>query len=345
MKNNESAKGGGVGMVLGSALAVSMAVAALSAPVQASEVKWDLSVDGKPRAFTANVEALAAEVDRLSGGEFQIKVHFGGALAPARETLDGIKIGAFDAGEFCATYHPGKNPGLMGLSLPFLPILNLEEQQEVLETFLGSEAIRGELAQWNAVPVMGALVPRYEIMGKGKPPLEMEDWNGRRLSAPVGLAAVMETFGTITIYQPAGETYGALDRGVTDAVGMPYSYAFSAYKIQEISDWYTTNLALGSTGCLVVANTASWESLPEKFKAILEEAKLTAYEEQRAAYEDADDANVTAFAEAGLTEVTYTDEQRAGLTAAAKPIWDAWVKEVTEEHGLPGAELLDLLTN
>lgn len=345
MKNNECAKGGGVGMVLGSALAVSMAVAALSAPVQASEVNWDLSVVGKPRAFTANVETLAAEVDRLSGGEFQIKVHFGGALAPSRETLDGLKIGAFDAGVFCAAWHPGKTPGLMGLSLPFLPILNLDEQQGALEAFLGNAAIRGELAQWNTVPVMGTLVPRYEIMGKGKPPLTMEDWNGRRLSAPAGLAAVMETFDTITTMQPAAETYGALDRGVVDAVGMPYSYAFSAYKIQEISDWYTTNLALGSTGCLVVANTASWEALPEKFQAILEEAKSAAYEAQRAAYEGADEANVTAFAEAGLTEVTYTDEQRAALTASAKPIWDAWAKEVTEEHGLPGAELLDLLTN
>jgi len=345
MRNNEHKKRGAVGAVLGSALAVSMAVAGLSAPAQASEVNWDLSIVGKPRAFTANVEALAAEVDRLSGGEFKIKVHFGGALAPSRETLDGLKIGAFDAGVFCAAWHPGKTPGLMGLSLPFLPILNLEEQEHTLETFLGNASIRDELAKWNSYPVMGTLVPRYEIMGKGKPPLTMEDWEGRRLSAPAGLAAAMETLGTITTMQPAAETYGALDRGVVDMVGMPFTYAFSAYKIQEISDWYTSNLALGSTGCLVAANKASWENLPEKYQAMLEAAKPAAYAAQRAAYEGADGVNVGAFAEAGLTKITYTDDQRAAITASAQPIWDAWVKEVSEEHGLPGAELLGLLAN
>ncbi|MBL4873537.1 MAG: TRAP transporter substrate-binding protein DctP, partial [Rhodobacteraceae bacterium] len=319
-------------------LTVSVAVVGFSAPAQSAEVNWDLSIVGKPRAFTANVEALAAEVDRLSGGEFKIKVHFGGALAPSRETLDGLKIGAFDAGVFCAAWHPGKTPGLMGLSLPFLPILNLNEQEQTLEAFLDNPAIRSELAKWNTVPVMGTLVPRYEIMGKGKPPLTMEDWKGRRLSAPAGLAAAMETLGAITAMQPAAETYGALDRGVVDMVGMPYTYAFSAYKIQEISDWYTSNLALGSTGCLVAANKESWEELPEEFQAMLEEAKP-------AAYEGADDANVSAFEEAGLTNITYTDEQRATISASAQPIWDAWVKEVTDEHGLPGAELLGILTD
>ena len=345
MENKECKKSGGVGAALRAAFAVSVAVVGFGAPVQAAEVNWDLSIVGKPRAFTANVEALAAEVDRLSGGEFKIKVHFGGALAPSRETLDGLKIGAFDAGVFCAAWHPGKTPGLMGLSLPFLPILNLDEQEHTLEAFLGNAAIRDELAKWNTVPVMGTLVPRYEIMGKGKPPLTMEDWEGRRLSAPAGLAAAMETLGAITAMQPAAETYGALDRGVVDMVGMPYTYAFSAYKIQEISDWYTSNLALGSTGCMVAANKGSWEKLPEKFQAMLEEAKSTAYEAQRAAYEGADDVNVGAFEKAGLTNVTYTDEQRATISASAQPIWDAWVKEVTDEHGLPGAELLGILTN
>jgi len=344
LKINEQRKRGPVGAVLGSAFAVSMAVAGLCAPAHAAEVNWDLSIVGKPRAFTANVEALAAEVDRLSGGEFKIKVHFGGALAPSRETLDGLKIGAFDAGVFCAAWHPGKTPGLMGLSLPFLPILNLEEQEHTLEAFLGNAAIRDELAKWNTVPIMGTLVPRYEIMGKGKPPLTMEDWEGRRLSAPAGLAAAMETLGTITTMQPAAETYGALDRGVVDMVGMPYTYAFSAYKIQEISDWYTSNLALGSTGCLVTANKASWEKLPENFQAMLEEAKSAAYASQRAAYEGADDVNVGAFEKAGLTNVAYTDEQRAAISASAQPIWDAWVKAATDEHGLPGAELLGILT-
>lgn len=345
MKITEQRKRGLIGAVLKSAIAVSVAIAGFSASAQAAEVNWDLSIVGKPRAFTANVEALAAEVDRLSGGEFKIKVHFGGALAPSRETLDGLKIGAFDAGVFCAAWHPGKTPGLMGLSLPFLPILNLDEQEHTLEKFLGTAAIRDELAKWNTVPVMGTLVPRYEIMGKGKPPVTLEDWDGRRLSAPAGLAAALETLGAITAMQPAAETYGALDRGVVDMVGMPYTYAFSAYKIQEISDWYTTNLALGSTGCLVAANKESWENLPEKYQAMLQEAKPAAYAAQRAAYEGADDVNVGAFEKAGLTEVTYTDEQRATISASAQPIWDAWVKDVSEEHGLPGTELLGILTN
>ena len=106
-------------------LAAGMALGASGAGAQQA-VQWELSVWGPPRAYTKSVETLASEVEEKSGGNFKIRIHYAEAISPAKENLDGIKLGAFEAASFCASYHPGKNPAMTGLDLPFLPLMGLD---------------------------------------------------------------------------------------------------------------------------------------------------------------------------------------------------------------------------
>ena len=88
--------------------------AAQAAEVDGPKVSWNMSTWGKARAFTVGPEYIAEQLASKTDGNFTLKIHYGEALSKARENLDGIKLGAFQAAQFCNFYHPGKNPALDG---------------------------------------------------------------------------------------------------------------------------------------------------------------------------------------------------------------------------------------
>ena len=87
------------------------------AAVDGPEVHWDWSMWGNKRALSAHLEKMAEVVAKETGGNFTIKIHYGGALSPAKENLDNIKLGSIQGALACAPYTPGKLPGSMVLSL------------------------------------------------------------------------------------------------------------------------------------------------------------------------------------------------------------------------------------
>ena len=102
-------------------------VFALAGAAQAAEivdgprVHWNYSDWGKSRAVTTMLENLGPWLGERTGGKFTVQLHWG-TLSPPNSVLDGLSVGAFEAGTFCASYYPAKLPAHTGLELPFLPI-------------------------------------------------------------------------------------------------------------------------------------------------------------------------------------------------------------------------------
>ncbi len=311
--------------------------------VDGPSVKWNLSVWGKPRAFTAGIETLAKAADERTGGKFQIKIHYGEALSKSRENLDGIKLGAFQMAMFCAAYHPAKNPTLTGLDLPFLPFPNLRVQARVHDAYYQHPAVVADLARWDAKLIMSSLLPQYEFTGVGEPPLKLEDWKGKRVRALGGIGKAMTKLGAIPTTVTASETYTALERGTVEAASFPFTYAHVAYKLTDVGKWHTANLSPGAVNCPVVANTKAWDKLPAQYQKLLLDAKPSAYDALISSYETADAKNLPMMKDKGLVAITYTDAELDRFRAAgAKPVWDDWIKEQSA-NGVPAQELLDLI--
>ncbi len=311
--------------------------------VDGPKVKWNLSVWGKPRAFTAGIETLRDIADERTGGKFKIKIHYGGALSKSRENLDGIKLGAFQMAMFCSPYHPAKNPTLTGLDLPFLPFPNLRVQAKVHDAYYQHPAVVKDLARWDAYLLMSSLLPQYEFTGVGKPPLTLADWKGKRVRAVGGIGKAMTKLGAIPTTVVAAETYTALERGTVEAASFPFTYAHVAYKLTEVGKWYTANMSPGAVNCPVVVNVPAWNKLPAQYQALLKDAKVPAYDALISAYETADAKNLPMMEKQGLIAIKYSDAELAAFRkAGAQPVWDDWLKSM-EEQKLPGKELLDLI--
>ncbi len=311
--------------------------------VEGPKVTWRLSLWGKRRAFTEGLEYVTAEVAKRTAGNFQIKLYYGDQLSKNKENLDGISLGAFEAALFCASYHPGKNKPLNVLDLPFLPLGNLDVMLKVHNAVYNHPAAKKALAQWNAHLYMSNILPQYEYMGKGDPPAKVSDFKGKRLRALGGMGRGAKAIGAVPTTVPAPEVYTALQRGTVDAIGFPFTYAFSAYKLDEVADWYTTNMSLGTVNCPIVFNTDAWAKLPDQYKALLEELKAGASEAQKQAYVTQDEKNLKAWAANPKLMAVQIDEAEMAefRRIGGQPLWDDWVKE--NEGEIPAQELLDLV--
>jgi TRAP-type C4-dicarboxylate transport system substrate-binding protein len=314
----------------------------LSSAAMAQKVNWNMSVWGKSRAFTKGIEALAEEVSNRTDGNFKIKIHYGEALSKSKENLDGIKLGAFQMAAFCASYHPNKTPTVAALDLPFLPLGNLDIMERVHEKFFQHPAVVEDLKRWNAMYAMSGMLPQYEFMGVGEPPMKLADWTGKRVRALGGIGKAMAKLGAVPTTVPAPETYQLLERGAVDGVSWPFTYAHAAYKVDEISKWFTGNMSPGAVTCPIVANINAWNKLPQNYKDAFQASKAPAYAKLKAAYKAADDKNLPKF-RAKMKEIIYTDAQLDEFRAVgAKPVWDDWIKDASG-NGVPAQELLDLI--
>ena len=302
-------------------------VPANTADVEGPKLKWDVSLWGKPRPGTALVDALAARIEEATGGNWRFVLHYGEAVSKARENLDGIAIDAFQAAMVANFYHPQKNPALMVLTMPFLPMETWEDNRRVREAVYAHPAVKRELARWNAIAYTSTFLPQYEILGRGKPPLDLDGWRGLTVRAGGGLGQAMKLLGATPTSSTATEVYTGVQQGTMDAASFPFTYAHVAYRIHEVTDWFTGNLSPGTADCPLVFSITAYEALPAQYKKLLEDVKENVIAAQIQAYVDFDAENLPLLKES-LQEIRYTEAQLAQFRAqAGEPVIEAWIED------------------
>jgi TRAP-type C4-dicarboxylate transport system substrate-binding protein len=305
-------------------------------------VQWRHSMWGQPREVTRGIEAVAAYVQDKSAGKFTIRIHYGEQLSDAKDNLDGLKLGAFESAQFCASYHPGKNPAMNVLDLPFLPMSTFDAVERVHEAYYARPDVTQELARWNARTTFSTILPQYEFMGSGAAPKTVDDWKGMRVRALGGMGDVMRTLGAIPTSVTSPETYSALERGVVQAVSLPYSFGFHVFRVHEISKWYTVGLHLGSLNCPTVIGIEAWKKLPPEFQKLLDESKPLAYAALKKAYGESDAKYFPEFEKRKLQRIEISPGLRQEfIDRGAKQVWEKWVQENADK--IPAQALLDFV--
>ncbi|OSP54866.1 C4-dicarboxylate ABC transporter substrate-binding protein [Pseudoruegeria sp. SK021] len=327
--------------------AAALACLVLQSPAGAANIDgppvfWKISMYGNSRALTSGMEALAAKAAEETDGKFQIKIFYADQLGNSRENLDGLKLNAFEGAGICNFYHPGKNPAWMVFSLPFLPIGDPAVHKYTFKKMFEHPAIVADMAKWNAIPYASGLLPQYEIMGKGPAPTEIDGWSGLRVRAGGGLGDAMEKLGAINQTLSAAETLTAFQNGTVDAAAFPMTYAHVAFKINEEADWYTSNLAPGTSECGWVLNKTAFEALPQAYQDFLMDNRDLVLDTEQASYAAEDADNFKLFEET-LDKITYSEEQTAEIRQlAAQPVWDDWIAANQDDFDAQGV-LNDLL--
>lgn len=315
----------------------------IAGPAQGAEkIVWDWAIYGPPRALTKPIEHVAKFLEEKTNGNFTWRLHYAESISPSKSVLDGLQINAFQGALVTFGYGPGKTPLHLAVDLPYLPYRDIDGYVAAVEAFDRSEPIAAEAAQWNSKLLYLAAVTSYEFMGRGKPPLTLEDWKGMRVRALGPGGDAMRVLGAVPTTVPAPEAYSALERGTFDAASLPFTYAFGTYKLHEVSDWYTYGLQFQMTHNSWSVSKSAYEALPEEYRDLLESQREIQYTILKNAYA-ADDAKWLPIFDKTLKRITITPEMQANFRKrAGQPVWDNWAKEM-EGKGLPGRQVLDFL--
>ncbi len=312
------------------------------AAVDGPKVNWKLAAYGKPRAVTIAMDKLAELVAAETKDNFKIEVVYGGTLSPEKEILDGLKLGAFEAGWVVPAFAPGKQPGLSLLSLPFLPLGDLNTQTRVSDAFHKHWSVQGDFERWGVLYALSNVIPSYEFMGRGRAPENLTEWKGMRVRALGGQGAAMAKIGAVATTLTSPEVYGGLERGLIDAAGFPY-YAFETYKLHEISKWYTKGLTLGVSISTVDFNQDAFNKLPPQYKKVIADVTPAAHKAQSGALQAEEDKAEAIFKKQGVRTIVIPPAMREEFSRiGGRPVWDEWVKEMSAK-GYPAQEMLDFV--
>jgi len=287
---------------------------------------WNVSLWGKRRAFTENVEKLAELVEQKTNGEFRLKISYGG-LSKSRENLDGISFGAFEMAQFCSFYHKDKNPTITVTELPFSKDVSLSRLANIFQAVNKHPIVVKDLARWNATLLMPTPLPQYNIISKTKHIKELSDFKGMRVRGPGGIMSVLGKLGATKTTVPFSEVRQAMNSGVIDAASFA-PHAHLATKTYKVGKWATTNLNLGTANCPVVVNTDALNALSVKHRAALEDSVDEAMAYYVKNYENSTTGKYeSAIKQAGLTQFTLSDQQTGKLNELAQSVRNDWVKK------------------
>ena len=319
---------------------VSLAAAAIALGGEALATEWNASLWGKRRAFTEHVEKIAELVSEQTNGEFTIALSYGG-LSKNRENLDGISIGAFEMAQFCAGYHPDKNPTITVLELPFLGVNTLEEEVAVSHAVYAHPATEADLMRWNAKLLMTSPMPQYNIVGTGDPRDELAEFDGMRVRATGGLGKAFKAVGAEPTSVTATEAQQAMETGLVDTVAFA-RHAHLSFQTIDLATWWTENLNPGTVNCPVVVNIDAYNALADDHRAALDNAVGPAIDHYLANYGELLERWETILAEKNVVKVQISDEEIARFKEVAAPIHAEWLESMAAQ-GLPAQELYDLV--
>ncbi len=279
------------------------------------------------------------DMGELTDGRWEVQVHYGAVLAPAKEGLDGLKAGLFEGVLSASHYAPGKHPLLTVDHLPFMTPGTIKQKGEWGDAIARHPEVEKELAKWNAKFLFHAPLASYEFMGK-KPIRTVEDLDGVRMRIDALAGKVLAEFGLVPTMVSPSEMYVALDRGMLDSISLPWTYTYGSYKLYELSKYATIGVDLKGAGMNFFVAKDAWDALPDEWKKLAEFSARKAWDRYDKYNMEADLKWLPIFSDAGVEIINFPSEERAKILAKAEGSWQEWVKDM-ESKGLPGKEMLE----
>ncbi|HEX6113693.1 MAG TPA: TRAP transporter substrate-binding protein [Geminicoccaceae bacterium] len=303
----------------------------LATTVDAQErVRWKMqsAFPGNLSHLGTSAKRLEAMVERVSGGNFELRFYEPGALVPALECFDAAAKGSVESCFTTAGYHTGKHPSLAFFTaVPFGPGFG---EYFAWMIYGGGKDLQNEIYARSNLYSIDCNMIGPETSGWFREKVEsLESLRGLKMRF-FGLGAqVMQKLGVSTQLLAGADIYPALERGVIDATefsmpNMDIDLGFHQIaKFNYYPGWHQQS----SIGELLM-NKGAWEALDDQNQAILEAScgwnVYVNYAETEAKNPEAMNKMLEEY---GVTNVRWTDEELAAFEAA----WNEVVEEQSAE--------------
>jgi TRAP-type C4-dicarboxylate transport system substrate-binding protein len=332
-------------------LAIVLMFTCLPLQAQAKEIKLVYTDHNPPNSY-GTIHANAVWLDKLekaTNNQIKIERYFGGTLVKGMDAWNAAKTGVADMAWCAMGYWPGMAPLTEIMQLPFIPFKNAQQASGILRKLY--DTFPEMQKEYEDVHVLvNYTAGLYRLLTTKKQVKTLEDLKGLKIRALGGPQTdAMKALGAVPTLVPFSDTYIALQKGVLDGTLTPIG-ACEIFNFHEVGK-YMTHVIIATAPFAIIMNKDKWNSLPPDVqKAIDKECGYDTCRWLGKHYSDAlDDEGNKEIAEYAaktghkLINYTLTPEELARWQkVGGKPLWDAWVKRVSEK-GLPGQAVLDEL--
>lgn len=276
-------------------------------------------------------EEWAKTINEKTNGQVEITVYPAETLGKGKDSYSMVVNGIADLAWVPTGMVPGKFPVTEVANLPMLGMDTAEiGSQAIWDLYLNNEEVQKEFSE---VKVISIWASGYQLLAaKDRDIKTLGDLKGLKLRAGgFGATQMLNSIGAVPMNAPPPEIYENIEKGVMDGCCFDWQ-GINASRIYEVVD-----SALDIPLCVVpqtfLMNKKTWESLPEDVQKVFEEhggATMGVFIAQNA-YDNANIEGVEYMKQLNKTVNTLTPEEEAKWVEAAKPVWEKWVKQVSEQ--------------
>jgi TRAP-type C4-dicarboxylate transport system substrate-binding protein len=276
-------------------------------------------------------------VDELSGESINIEIDYLGdqQLASADEMFDAARDGVGDIAAVTLAYVAEEIPQSGVAELPG----SFDSSQAGSAAFweFVNEELLDEFLERNVRPVFLGTLPPYQILTVDARAERPEDIQGLNLRSPGGVVSdATEAAGATAVQMPVQDQYVALERGTVDGVVGPPGNLIP-YNTEEVVNFTTTNLSMGSATTIWIMNEDTWQSLSSEAQDVIRRAGDQTVENVSNFLDEAEQDAYELMADVGVDVYEVPDlepweQALAGVT-------DAWVARM-DDMGFDGTALL-----
>lgn len=287
--------------------------------------------------FKAAYEPYAKAVEERTKGKVKFKWFTGGTLAKAGQTYDAVKTGLADMVFPMALWAvESQFPVSRVIVLPFMTdtesqIAELyyrafQEIPEMQKEYAGLKVLGFHTTGLINLDMKSAKIKKYQDV-KGQ-----KIWGG----SATGVHC-LKLWGAVPRLTKLGDLYMSLQRGALDGTVMSLVF-LKAARLTEVTSSHTIlNFTAGQNP--IVMNLKKWKSLPPDVQKVFEELTPSIGCLVGKVFQKNNRAIIQALKKRGDFIHEVTPKEKAEWKAKTKPVYEAWVKQVSAK-GVDGAAIL-----
>lgn len=297
--------------------------------------------DPKDSLRTLYFEQLAEQTSEATNGKVKITVVPDGKLLASTDVAEGVLAGTADMGWLLTSFFPGQFPLSEAVTLPMLFEDSYAASQVLLDLYERSPELQDELKNYK---ILQLYTNSINTIFTNEKIVRVSDLKGMHIRATTGVAAdIVAAWGGSPLLMGPEEIYRSVEKGVLDAMVFEWS-GFDVYDLGEVIR-YCVDVPVTCGVFMTVMNQESYNSLPEKYQAVIDEiwgAREVSLEFAQSFIENANAACEKSVNEYGMTVIELSDSAAAEFRVAADDYVEAWVEEMTTDT-FDAQAYLDLL--
>lgn len=285
------------------------------------------------------------ELEKRTDGAVKVSRYWAASLNKVGEHLSAVRDRTIDMSLISPGYYQADVPVTRGLEWYFRMNRADSLLQVCQEVYSNFQPLRDEWEKRHKSKVMYWTNWNYAPMITSKPVQSHEDLKGLKLRGYGVANDVVERLGATGVPMAAPEVYTALERGVLQGVyGFDFITAI-AYKLHEISPYFTDMGDGPHAPSAVIINLEVWNSLPDEIKKVCDDLVNEIYTEQYSKIMTKVLADYVKKAEdEGVKFSIWSDEAKAAAKKAVQPAEvNHWVETVAKPNNIDGEKMQELI--